>query len=300
MTYISGEMRARHAFVDSAQSELAEILAQPELAERLGSEEHSMLLERNKQIFVPNMHRNKIRMPRKYIDTERIPLVPVFDNESFTFRKQVVAQTPNQRDFMQRWLQQIEIEPSQVERIARRIHEAHARAAHKAVYDTDETLGVTTNLGANAELTDPARRQQTRNYRFGSRPIVALTMDAESHVPTVLAHELTHATQAIAQPILAVSEIDLHILESELHAYRNSGILARFLLDEYLVDQELRWDLHTHAGVEQARAEHAYPGHPYVPNERMLSAIHKVEPFAWATLDFESPEQPSSDDLYLF
>lgn len=130
---------------------------------------------------------------------------------------------------------------------------------------------------------------QSHTHNVLGRPTITINQAINRQVAIILAHELTHAHDNLENPLKTYASRSLGTASNELYAYRNSCILAKFLLDQDLVtDPEQRFHLEADVGIEAARAKHADPENPYTPNEPMLAAIRKIQPFPWATVDLTS------------
>lgn len=240
MLFTPAEQKERHRFADASVRSAIWALGIEGTAERVDQGYLSAIrgIIEN-QCFVPNIRHGIVSVPRTISDTDRVPIVPLYPEESVRFTSQdyllpTQSQIVSCGQIMESWA----VEPQQVPQLthglnmwvaASRKQRNHLKADFPLRARAVVNISPLHHLGLG-NLLVPGEEALVL---VGSRPKMILPMlpGTLRKSPSTIVHEAVHIDQALKHPLLLPSEIDDHTWRSELEAHGLGAIIDTALLE---------------------------------------------------------------------
>src|SRR3990167_464984 len=257
------ERRRRHEFIDSLQQVTEETLNNPKLARHLKQGEIEPLKIANTQLFIPNVRRGRVVMPK---DTgEAIPVVVLSHGENVDVSDATHDYTPHQR-----------------KKILAKFPESQEEWLYQRIFgETDSRHVARVSSGASAttfrrSISMPAviydTGEETR-LNLSGRPLLAITPNPDflTKKREVLPHELVHVLQDLAA-VEAGEPVDLNV-KHELQAYKITVAVIKALKLHRMRDGKLDPEATSAQKLETIRRKHNSFDEPYAVTEPLMAEI---------------------------
>jgi hypothetical protein len=273
---LTGEVRARHAYLEAAQASLAESFDDPIIVEYLGESDCAELLDLSQKLAMPNIKgSSRLTLPKTH-DEEAIPYIAAKPGEEFMLDPQLAGPTPSQRQRMYEAVVDRGDPNALLGQMA--VTEAIAEMTREPLpeYVAGDNFGFVYYDRVSAEHISPNNEILWRGL-FKGRPHLGLVMNKS--IPQIsLMHELEHVRQTLSKPvILGSDEVRIHNdMKGELYAYHYAARLAFALRERGIVDfgEEKFSDL---VIVEALRSNLASDEDPFNPSDELLEALRSLD-----------------------
>lgn len=267
------ESRRRHEFIDELQQVTADTLSNPKLGRHLSQAEIEPLKYANDLLFVPNIRRGKVVMPKN--PGEAIPIIAINHGEEIEISGATHDYTPQQKD-----------------RILTRYPELREEAFYEDIFNSSRSEHATTlKPRASALVTSLTRflpaydiqGNETGVYLNG-RPMVLITPNKDflAKKREVLPHELTHVLQKLRGA--EVGEASGLNISHELEAYRIASAVIKASKLHRADGGKLDHEATNAQRLEAIRRKYNNPSDPYAVTKALVDEIKKAGLFGLVEL----------------
>lgn len=260
------ERHRRHEFFDSLQQVTEETLNHPKLGRHLKQDEVEPLKTINNQLFIPNIRRGRVVMPK---DTyESVPAVILGDGESVDISDATHDYTPNQR-----------------RRILAKVPESGEGSLHQEIFsetDGQHEVGLSPSSLASVFqrlVSIPAISNETgedTEIILSGRPLLAINLNPDylTKRREVLPHELVHVGQFLNA--VEVGELSDVAVRHELQAYKITVAVIKALKLHRMKNGKLDHEATNAQRLESIRRKHNSFDKPYAVTGPLMSEIERA------------------------
>lgn len=283
---INFEARRRHAFLEEAQVELADTLAQMPDTDVFGvpiSQRISPLLN---NLFIPDIRNGKVVTTSNVPGTDATPLVTLSPGESLHWDADLAAITPRQTESATGIVKDIhanKIDNQEAAEMLGTISEfAKKTVAMQAQLQMRKGLaGSVYSSPGGFSWVNPVANGSTKFVLLG-RPLVTLLNSKQYSRAVTLGHELIHVKQNLEKPIVSFDDVFAKdkVAQKELEAYHYSAKIGETLLRGGSVGLEVALRFLNDIGIENMRSRHADSAEPFSLTPALSEAL-KAATLSW-------------------